>query len=137
MVSLEAYFNYYIIIIISFYIRSQRDPTLYWKLFNNGDILLSRDDAPTPFIIDQREPLKFSTPSVLINSDDIIISVPSSSSGKGKSVVTDNNGGLILGGRPDVFKFSDLIDSFERVDTDGYLRIFKTDKNLGEVWELV
>lgn len=136
MVSLEAYFNYYTIIIISFYIRSQRDPTLYWKLYNNKEILLSRDDNPTVFLIELREPQKFSKPTVLIGSDDIVITAPSSS-GRGKSVVTDDNGGLIVGVRPDVFKFDDLIDSFERVDSDGYLRIFKTDKNLGEVWELV
>ena len=97
--------------------------------------MLSRDETPTPFVIELRVPLNIPTP-VLIGSDDIVLSV-TASSGKGKSVSTDKNAGLILSERPDVFKFNDLVDSFERASSGGYVRLYKNDKNGGEVWELV
>ena len=134
---LQALFNCYITI-IRFYIRSQRDPTLYWFLEDNGTIVVSRDYAPTPFVVELRVPLGFPKPAVLIGSDDIVISVPTFS-GKGKIVSTANDNGLIVSERQEVFKFSDLIDSFERTNI-GTLQVFglyKNDKNRGEVWELV
>lgn len=81
-------------------------------------------------------PLTFPSPTVLIHSDDIIISVPAFH-GRGKNVSTDSVGGLILSEHHDVFKFGDLVDSFERQSSGSQLRIFKNDKNRGEVWELV
>lgn len=57
----QALFNYYVII-IRFKIRSQRDPTLYWKVGSDGVISLSRDDAPTPFVIELRVPLDSPNP---------------------------------------------------------------------------
>lgn len=98
--------------------------------------MLSRADAPTPFVVSLRVPLTFSEPTVLIGPDDIVISVPAFH-GRGKNVSTDSAGGLILSERHDVFKFSDLVDSFERVSSGGQLRIFKNDNNRGELWELV
>lgn len=98
--------------------------------------MLSRSDTPTPFVVQLRLPLGFSTPTVLIGGDDIVISVPGFH-GKGKNVSTDSAGGLILSERHDVFKFGDLVDNFERVSSGGQLRIFKNEENRGEVWELV
>ena len=131
----KLYVNYHHIIIIRFYIRSQRDPTLYWYAVSNGTIVLSRDEAPTPFVIELRVPLNFPTP-VLIGSDDIVLSVPAFS-GRGKSVSTDDTGGLILSEHPEVFKFKDLVDGFESANSGGYARLYKIDKNRGEVWDLV
>lgn len=124
------------VIIISFYIRSQRDPTLYWNVISNGTIVLSRGDTPTPFVVELRVALAFPTPTVLIGSDDIFISV-AASQGRAKNVSTDSVGGLILSEHHDTFKFGDLVDSFERQSYGGALRIFKNDHNRGEVWELV
>lgn len=134
-----------IFILIRFYIRSQRDPSLYWYVNNSGHIVLSRDDAPTSFLIELRVPLGLTQPTVLIGSDDVVISVPDYGCNGNNKVSTDDHGGLILSQRPGVFKFSDLKDSFERVnsaDRDGngkpcYLLVYKNDKNRGEAWELV
>lgn len=124
--------------IIRFYIRSQRDPNLYWRVNSNGAVLLSRDDAPNPFVVELRVPLGFPKPAVLIGSDDIIISVPAFS-GKGKNVSVADDNSLVLSERRDVFKFNDLIDSIERVDSGQpqLFRLSKNDQNRGEVWELV
>lgn len=124
--------------IIRFYIRSQRDPTLYWSVNSNGVVLLSRDNAPTPFVVELRVPLGFPKPAVLIGSDDIVISVPAFS-GKGKNVSVGDDNGLVLSERREVFKFNDLVDSIERVNSgqpQSY-RLFKNDLNRGEAWELV
>lgn len=125
-----------LIIIISFYIRSQRDPTLYWYVISDGTVVLSRADAPTPFVVELRVPLTFPAPTVLVGSDDIVLRVPAFH-GRGKNVSTDSAGALILSERHDVFKFSDLVDSFERGSSGSQLRIFKNDNNRGETWELV
>lgn len=98
--------------------------------------MLSRADAPTPFVLALRVPLTFPTPTVLIRPDDIVISAPDFR-GRGKNVSTDSAGGLILSERHDVFKFGDLVDSFERVNSGSQLRIFKNDNDRGELWELV
>lgn len=123
---------------ISFYIRSQRDPTLYWHVNSNGAVLLSRDDAPTPFIVGLHVPLEFAKPAVLIGSDDIVITV-SSFSGNGKNVSVDNKNALVLSERRDVFKFDDFVDSIERVNSGqpNLYRLLKNDLNRGEAWELV
>lgn len=124
--------------ITRFYIRSQRDPTLYWHVKSNGDVLVSRDDAPTPFVVELREPLGFPKPTVLIGADDVVISVPSFS-GKGKIVSTADDNGLVLSERRDVSKFGDLTDRIRRVNSGqpNLFRLFKNDQNRGEVWELV
>lgn len=121
--------------IIRFYIRSQREPTLYWHVNSNGAILLSQDDAPTPFVVELRVPLGFPSPTVLIGADDIVISV----SGNGKFVSTGNDNALVLSERREVFKFGDLVDSVERANSgqERLYRLFKNDQNRGEVWELV
>ena len=125
-----------ILLIISFYIRSQRDPTLYWYVISNGTVVFGRTDTPTPFVVQLRLPSTLPTPNILIGSDDIVISFPAFN-GRGKNVSTDSAGGLILSERHDVFKFGDFVDSFERINSGGQLRIFKSDENRGEVWELV
>lgn len=122
--------------IIRFYIRSQRDPTLYWRVSSNGAVLLSRDDAPTPFLVELKVPLGFPKPTVLIGSDEIVISVPAFS-GKGKIVSVGDDNELVLKERREAFKFHDLVDSIERVNSGQQLRLFKNDVNRGEVWELV
>lgn len=81
-------------------------------------------------------PLTFPAPTVLIGSDDIVFKVPNFH-GRSKNVSTDSAGALILSERHDVFKFSDLVDSFERGSSGSQLRIFKNDNNRGETWELV
>lgn len=127
-------------IIISFYIRSQRDPTLYWTVISNehnGTVVLSRGDTPTAFVVELRVALAFQTPTVLTGSDDIVISVPTFQGRGGKNVSTDSAGGLILSEHHDIFKFGDLVDSFARQSYGSQLRIFKNDHNRGEVWELV
>lgn len=89
-------------------------------------------------MVELRVPLGFPKPAVLIGSDDVIISVPAFS-GKGKIVSTGDNNGLVLGERREVFKFSDLIDSIERVNSGQpqLFRLYKNDQNRGEAWELV
>lgn len=124
--------------IIRFHIRSQRDPTLYWHVNSNGNVLISRDDAPTPFVVELRDPLGFPKPTVLIGADDIVISVPCFS-GKGKNVSTGDDNRLFLSERREVFKFGDLIDRIGRVNSDqpNLFHLFKNDQSRGEVWELV
>lgn len=133
-------------IIIRFYIRSQRDPALYWYVNSGGDVILSRDDPPTPLLIGLREPLSsLPQPNILIGSDDVVISVPALGGNKVKYISTDDEGGLIVSSRPDVFKFKDFKDTFERVNSSNrdaagkprYQRVYKSDKNRGETWELV
>lgn len=121
-----------------FYIRSQRDPTLCWHVNSNENVLVSRDDAPTPFVVELREPLGFPISTVLIGADDVVILVPSFS-GKGKNVATADDNGLVLGDRRDVFKFGDLTDRIGRVNSgqQNLFRLFKNDQNRGKVWELV
>lgn len=85
--------------------------------------------------------MKYPDP-VLIGSDDIVISVPAATGVN--NISTDNNGGLILSSRPDVFKFEDFRNSFETVasaekDDTGiskFFQIYKNDDNRGEDWEL-
>lgn len=127
-----------------FIIRSRRDPTLFWFTNTEGKVVLSRDDLPpTRFLIKLRKDLPYPNP-VLIGSDDIVISVPAITNTKANNISTDNNSGLILSSRPDVFKFEDFTDSFETVgsaekDDTGiskYFQIYKNDDNSGEDWEL-
>lgn len=81
---------------------------------------------------------------VLISSDDIIIQVPKATGPGGNFISTNTWSALTLTERPDVFKFGDFTDSFERVgsntkDTSGkpkYVHIFKNDAYGGEAWEL-
>lgn len=126
-----------------FIIRSRRDPSLFWYVNSDGKVILSRDDLPpTRFLIKLRKDLPYPN-SVLIGSDDIVISVPAVTT-KANNISTDNNSGLILSTRPDVFKFEDFTDSFETVasaekDENGiskYFQIYKNDDNRGEDWEL-
>lgn len=125
-----------------FIIRSRRDPTLYWYINDERKVVLSRDDLPpTRFLIKLRKDLRYPDP-VLIGSDDIVISVPAATGVN--NISTDNNSGLILSSRPDVFKFEDFTNSFETVasvekDDTGiskYFQIYKNDDNRGEDWEL-
>lgn len=112
-------------------------------MYINSDrnVVLSRDDIPTRFQIRLRNPLPYSNP-ILIGSDDVILQIPTAKGGN--NISTNNNGALILSERPDVLKFGDFTDSFERVgsiETDGrgkakYTYIFKNDTNNGEAWEL-
>lgn len=79
---------------------------------------------------------------ILIGSDDITIQVPRATGGN--YISTNTFSVLTLTERPDVFKFGDLTDSFERVgstdkDTRGkpnHVYIVKNDENDGEAWEL-
>lgn len=79
---------------------------------------------------------------ILIGSDDIILQVPKASGGN--YVSTNKFSVLTLTDRPDVFKFGDLTNSFERLsdialDTRGKPKnvyIAKNDANGSEAWEL-
>lgn len=125
-----------------FVIRSRRDPSLFWYLNSDRKVILSRDDLPpTRFLIKLRRDLPYPD-LVLIGSDDIVISVPAATGVN--NISTDNNSGLILSSRPDVFKFEDFTNSFETVasaekdetGTSKYFQIYKNDDNRGEDWEL-
>lgn len=125
-----------------FTIRSRRDPSLFWYSNSDRKVVLSRDDLPpTRFLIKLRRDLPYPDP-VLIGSDDIVISVPAATGVI--NISTDNNSGLILSSRPDVFKFEDFTNSFEAVasaekddsGTSKYFQIYKNDDNRGEDWEL-
>lgn len=89
-------------------------------------------------MVDLHVPLGLLNPAVLIGADDVVISVPDFS-GKGKIVSVSDDNRLVLSERREVFKFNDLVDSIERVNSDQpqLYRLFKNDKNRGEVWELV
>lgn len=79
---------------------------------------------------------------ILIGSDDIIIQVPKATGGN--YISTNNWSVLTLTERPDVFKFGDLTNSFERVGSDELdnrgkpknVYIVKNDANGSEAWEL-
>lgn len=138
MICLASFILIVVLPIIRFYIRSQRDPSLYWYVNNNGTVLLSQDEAPTPFVVELRVSLGFPKPAVLISSDDVVISAPGVS-GKGKILSVSDDNGLVLKEKREVFKFGDLIDSIERANsgTSRVFRLYKNDQNRGEVWELV
>lgn len=122
-------------------IRSLRDPSLYWYINTDRNVVLSRDDIPTRFLIKLTDPLPYPDP-ILIGSDEVVFQVPAAKGGNYVSTNTDSS--LTLSERPDVFKFGELTDSFERVGSvqtndlgkPRYVHIYKNDANNGEAWEL-
>jgi len=142
----------------TFFIRSKRDPSIYWHVDGSGNVEASRTKC-TKFLISIKG--DYDAKKIMIGTDDILITVAFKAAGSACTCTTcssctcspcmcmgassflaaNNNGKLVLGSSPTTFKFSDFKNGFEiesianRDDSPSATAIVKVDD--GEAWELV